>query len=278
MKAEPSFPRLKVVELSRLHHHEEHDPARVDRLMASLNEDGVLRNPLVVAVRGGAHIVLDGVSRSLALRRMGIPCAAAQVVDDGAGCVRLETWNHVLIGPPADRILKGLLQIPDMSMRSVSLPCLRRSLARGESMLGILLCDGRCYGFQSTSAAPQRSQSLCELVGTYREVAEVHRTTETDLPALATQHPQMSALVLFPRIRNRDVTHAALNHTKLPMGITRHLIRGRALGLNIPLELLASNSSLEAKDARLQEAVRDRLRGNGIRLYPEATYVFDEAG
>jgi len=155
---------------------------------------------------------------------------------------------------------------------------LRHSLARRESILGVVLRDGEVYGLHSTMREADLAQRLCQTVAAYRDRAEVQRTSETDLSALLSRYPDMSALVLFPHIRVQDVTHAALNNSKLPMGITRHLIRGRALGLNIPLTLLAGDSSLEEKNARLQDMVCERIQKGGVRLYQEATYRFDEVG
>ena len=93
---------------------------------------------------------------------------------------------------------------------------------------------------------------------------------------LFTVHPGLTAVVVFPPFTPDDVRRCACNEVKLPMGITRHLIRGRALGVNVPLDLLAGDGSLEQKNAWLQEDIQSRLRQNKVRLYEEPTFVFDE--
>ena len=60
------------------------------------------------------------------------------------------------------------------------------------------------------------------------------------------------------------------------MGVTRHLISGRALGVNVPLVLLAGDRPLEEKNAWLHGHLQNRLRRHMVRLYEEPTFVFDE--
>ncbi len=83
-------------------------------------------------------------------------------------------------------------------------------------------------------------------------------------------------IVAFPLFTPEDVTHFAQNDLKLPMGVTRHLISGRTLGLNVALDVLASDQTLEEKNSWLEDMVRDRIRRDNVRVYQEPTIVFDE--
>jgi hypothetical protein len=60
------------------------------------------------------------------------------------------------------------------------------------------------------------------------------------------------------------------------MGITRHVVAGRALGMDVPLEWLTDSQSLEAKNAWLNDLILQRLKANKVRLYQEPVFVFDE--
>jgi hypothetical protein len=58
----------------------------------------------------------------------------------------------------------------------------------------------------------------------------------------------------------------------IPAGITRHVILcGRALRVNLPLELLDGSRTLEEANALLQ----DHLSGLQPRVYQEPTILFD---
>lgn len=96
------------------------------------------------------------------------------------------------------------------------------------------------------------------------------------MPLLVKEYPNLSAVIAFPAYAPSDVVEIALNGSKIPMGVTRHLIPGRALGLNIPMEKFDDSSSLEEKNAWLDESIRQRLKVNKIRLYQEPVFVFDE--
>ena len=73
-----------------------------------------------------------------------------------------------------------------------------------------------------------------------------------------------------------DVIHCALNQTRLPTGITRHLVSGRALGVDVPLEVLRDERSLEQKNAWLQDMTLERIRRNKVRVYQEPVIIFDD--
>jgi hypothetical protein len=83
-------------------------------------------------------------------------------------------------------------------------------------------------------------------------------------------------LVVFPTFTKRDIVEVARAPVKLPTGITRHLIPGRALRLNVPLSVLTSPGDVAAKNRWLQEELHRKLLDHQIRYYPEATFLFDE--
>ncbi len=82
---------------------------------------------------------------------------------------------------------------------------------------------------------------------------------------------------MFPRYDPAEIMVAARDSELLPPGITRHIISGRALRLNYPLqELRYANVSLEEKNRQLKAWIQERLYAKRIRYYAEPTFVFDE--
>ena len=80
------------------------------------------------------------------------------------------------------------------------------------------------------------------------------------------EHPAQAAVVAL-----RSVQVAA--H---PAGITRHLIRGRALRLDVPIERLASGDSVAAKNRWLADWLGEKAAHRRVRYYEEPTVSFDE--
>jgi hypothetical protein len=85
------------------------------------------------------------------------------------------------------------------------------------------------------------------------------------------------AIVVFPHYEPAEILVAARDGVHLPPGITRHIIRGRAMRLNYPLDALQDNGdSLEVKNLQLQAWIQERSAAKRVRYYAEPTFLFDE--
>jgi hypothetical protein len=83
-------------------------------------------------------------------------------------------------------------------------------------------------------------------------------------------------LVLFPTISKVELIGFVRDGIHIPTGITRHLIPGRALGLNLPLGFLDEASSDEAKQDHFRRFVQDLERAGRIRYYEESVFLMSE--
>ena len=96
MQPEP-LPRLQLVPLDRCVLHESIDPQRVARLAAHLRAEDVLRNPPIVAAAANQPLmVLDGATRTTALRELGLLAAPVQLINYADERIELHTWAHLL--------------------------------------------------------------------------------------------------------------------------------------------------------------------------------------
>jgi len=279
--------RLRIVPLDRILLHEAHDAKRVERVMAAMRQDGYLRNPIIVTERQGHYVQLDGATRSMALGEMGMPCALVQIVSYADPEVSLSSWNHVLVDFPAQRLcaelgaLEGLDCVP-CNPAQIG-PALHARTApaavppgKRQALLGIISRDGEGLLVRVEGELKEQLGQLSSVVAVYRGRAEVRRVADLELGSLIGQHPDLSAVVGFAQLKPEDVVHCAFNRAKLPMGITRHLVGGRALGVDVPLEVLADERSLEAKNAWLEQMVLERIRRQKVRVYQEPVIVFDD--
>lgn len=278
MKLEPANLRLRFIALADALAHELDDPLRVKELAALIQRDGVLRHPALVAELGEQYLVLDGATRFSALRALGVRDVLAQVVDYADPAVQLSEWHHVIVGLPPNRLLAELADVEAVSLHPVPPAQAKRELALRQILACVVMANGQHYAVVADGqpSLAQQAHQLCQLAEVYRGAAEVHRTVELDLPALLTEYPSLSAVILYPRFTPGEVAALAQSEAKLPMSITRHVIAGRALGLNIPLDLLSDAKSLAEKNAWLETLLRDRLRVNKVRLYEEPVFLFDD--
>jgi hypothetical protein len=82
--------------------------------------------------------------------------------------------------------------------------------------------------------------------------------------------------MVFPSYKPHEILELALSGAKVPMGITRHIIPGRALRVNLPLEILEGAQSLPEKNAWLDGWLKDKMKNRNVRYYPEPVFLFDE--
>ncbi|MBI3243201.1 MAG: hypothetical protein HYZ49_13005 [Chloroflexi bacterium] len=280
MKLEPSAIQLRFVALGDLLLHEEHDPYRVKRLALTLKREGRLRNPPLVAELNRRYIVLDGATRTTALREMGYRDALVQIVDYYADTVQVSAWHHVVAGLSHNQLLSTLADVDGITLQPVDADTACRMLGTRDIIACVVMRNGQWFAVLGDGEADmdnnRRADLLCRLVAEYRGKVEVHRTVEIDLPMLAYEYPGLTAAITFPAYSPAEISEIAVSGAKLPMGITRHVVAGRALGLDVPLEMLSDSQPLADKNKWLNDQIMNRLKADKVRLYQEPVFVFDE--
>jgi len=270
---------LEIVSLDDVIVHEGIDPRRVERLVAALQRDGVLRSPPIVTRANDygrtRYIVLDGATRTSALRALGYRDALVQVVEYTSGNVALHSWYHLLEGISSVDFLAQVRQLPVRVILMHLYDALEAMDDR--SLLCVIgMHDRTVLGVQAEGDLIAQNALLNRIVDVYRGNANVHRVTTTQFEVLFHEHPNLAALVIFPDYAPSEVTRLALSGNLIPMGITRHLIGGRALGVNFDLNILAATLSLEEKNKFLNEWLTSRVRERKVRYYGEPVFVFED--
>lgn len=272
------LPDLRIVLATEIFAHEDSDPVRVERLVARLRDDGMLRNPPVAAPlpaslsptgSGRGYVVLDGANRAGALASLGITAIPLQVVDYDTPAVQLEVWHHFVVGAAelSSKISQSGMTVEAMSQREAEQGLADRTLA--------------CYVVTRDETLAVRSTSplgisLARVVAAYRGMSRIYRVQGGTHSDLVREYGTGGTLIVYPSFTKADILTFARAPVKLPTGITRHIIAGRALRLNLPLTALAGQDDVAEKNRWLTELIRQKLLDNRIRYYPEATFLFDE--
>jgi len=267
---------LRIVHMEELIGHEEVDPGRVDRLVRRFQSDGVLKNPPVVATSGPLHVVLDGATRVAALRKLGIRDVLVQVIEYDPTAIELDSWSHVIVGLLADELLTVVQGYEGLEVRATDLRTAKEALSGRKLLSYLLLPDGGVVTLAGGTDLEAEVALLNGMVGFYRSRAQVYRVMSADLDVLLDEYPDLSAVVVFRCYTCAEIMRTALNGAKLPMGVTRHHISGRALGLNVDLVMLDSDIPLEHKNLWLAALIKSRIKNKRVRFYPEPIFRFDE--
>ncbi len=267
---------LRIVRGDDIVLHEGQDSLVVKKLAARLKADRILRNPPIVAEADGRYIVLDGATRTGALKYLGVRDTAVQIVDYAARHICLDSWHHLIQGISPSDLLDEIASIDGLTVEHVDVAKAEHNLALHENLCYLILRNGAAYEVRGRYELELSVAKLNQVVDLYHGKAEVFRAVTTQLDILTREYPDLSMVVVFPRFTPVEVTRLALNGAKLPMGVSRHLIGGRAIGVNIPLERLESDESLEEKNVWLSKWLMEKIHERKVRFYQEPVFVFDE--
>lgn len=274
----PSLPHLDILPIESLILHEDHDVQRSMPLIEKLRAAGILRNPpIVMPLTDGTnrYMVLDGANRVTSLQEMEFPHIVAQVVQADDPNVNLQTWNHVVWGMKPTSLMSGFRKLKGLSVikvdthKSVDAPIY--------VPVNIRLPDGKLYLLSEEPAdLSNHIHTLHAIVNTYKSCASLDRTSQTLIDSFREIHEDLAALIIFPRFKIPTLLKLAGRRIVLPTGITRFAVSPRALHLNYPLHELSSGKPIEYKRDYLKMWVDERVKKKGVRLYSEATFLFDE--
>ncbi len=283
--SQPDFrlPDLRFVPTEAVFPHEYHDLQRTMPLVERLRESGTLKNPPIVTQVGDGmrveprFVVLDGANRSTAARAAGWPHILVQCVRYESPSVELHTWFHALTADARETLEQGMATIKGMDFGRQDRMHARAMLARREALACVVLNEGDVIVVRGGRTLHERNELLNALVHLYQDRVPYTRVTSDSLSAARKEHPEVQALVIFPRFDPAEVIDLASAGEFLPAGITRHLIRWRALRVNIPIALCEDTTmSLDQKNEWLAHWTQDRLTKREVRFYEEPTVLYDE--
>lgn len=273
-----SLPNLHILPLESLILHEEHDLQRSQPLMEKLRAAGILRNPpMVMPLMDGTkrYMVLDGANRVTSLQEMEFPHIVAQVVEADDPHVNLQTWNHIVWGMSTRTLMSELRKLKGLDVVKVD-P--KKSVDAPKYLpVQIRLPDGKLHMLiESPSDLSSHIRTLHNIVNIYKTRASLDRTSQTRINSFKGVHEELTALIIFPHFKIRTVLKLAGRKVVLPTGITRFTVSPRALHLNYPLHELSSGKPIEYKKNYLKQWIEERVKNKNVRLYSEATFLFDE--
>ena len=267
---------LRVVPMDKVMPHEHFDQKRVDRLANRIEEDGMLGNPpVVVESDDGRYIVLDGATRTTAMKQLGYKHGIVQVIstEDGLG---LHTWYHVICQIDVDVLLDLLQTLPDVRMEVSDIDEVADKMFEYGGLCYVQTVDNRVFLIYPSQKV-NRLEALNQFTEAYIEAGHVDRTLNSNILSLKNEYDALAAVVIFPEYTVNQVMQATLSSGRLfPAGITRFIIPGRILRLNADLSVLKSDVSLREKNRWLHELLVEKQGKGGIRFYGEPVYLLDE--
>jgi phosphoglycerate dehydrogenase-like enzyme len=270
-----NFLSLQVLPLDKVIPHERVDPERVARLRQVLKKDMKLKNPPVVTEWQECYVVLDGATRVTALKEMGFQYIVAQVVAHNDGKITLQAWSHVKQGIEVEDLFRSLSSLPEIRLTPANLDFIQDMMVEQGGLCYLIFPNKKAFVIEATPGC-NRLDALNKLVTTYIEGGQVARTTHSDFAAVKHKFPDMSGLFVFPTFSVDQVLQISKAGKVLPAGITRFIIPGRVLRVNIDLKRLAKDESAALKSVWLNQVISNLQVNHRIRYYEEPVYLLDE--
>jgi L-serine kinase (ATP) / ParB family transcriptional regulator, heme-responsive regulator len=246
---------LRLVNIGQLELHEDHEPSRLTATCAAIQDEGVLRHPLLaVQSSSGSYLVLDGVHRTKTLEALGCKRAPVQVVSPEE--VILQSWVHqVSKGFWMSEVFEDpYLHITPLKKKETAL------LAEVEEADG-----NRLYIYPATGAGEkERMEAWRRLVKAYSSRHAVTRIPpdEAEPPAkgrVLVRHAPASLAMVKETVRRGEV---------MPAGVTRFIVPNRLLNVRVPLDFLTR----EKPNLDQWQQFCSQLEGN-LRHYTESVYL-----
>ena len=263
---------LRIVPLDTLVLHEKEEDGRREKLRERITAEGVLRNPIITANIGNGDqlLILDGVHRYFALKDLKCRDALVQVVNYLSDNIQLYTWCRLITN-----LSSFLKKIETLGLRV-------REVEEKDAVT--VLESGKAYGYVRTADGPSmliegdklslndKTEKLQQILNSHNGLSRV-RCEEID------QHIRSEDVeggLVVEAYTKSDVLELARSKTKLPAGTTRHIIPDRVLNIDVSLDLLKANMSIEDKNKDLADRINKLAAEGRIRYYPEPVWLFDE--
>jgi len=269
------LPNLKIVRVDKLRLHETVDPSRVAKLKKIISQADLFTNPPIVSYMPSIdkYLVLDGANRTTCLRELNYKYILVQVVQYSMPEVNLLTWNHFVSGISLKNILENNSQINFKKIQSSA--AAKKMISKGQAVA--YLTDGKSiYTANCSDGFKEKISILNSIVGIYKGKYVFNRVLGDDYKDLKKEYPKDNVLFVFNKFVHRDIVNVTKMRLYVPSGITRHIIQGRALRVDIPLEWLNGEFSLTVSNDKLKKLIQERMPLGKIRYYNEPTYIFND--
>jgi L-serine kinase (ATP) / ParB family transcriptional regulator, heme-responsive regulator len=283
MAASELRPELRLVRTEAVRFHEHAERRRTVRLMERIRAEGVLRNPPIVAdMHDGHYLLLDGANRVSAFVELGYSHIPVQVVDYGERAVQLKGWHHLLLEGGTLELRAAYAALPGVAVRPAPRAQLATLLELRQVFAVLVESESAAWGLYPAAAAAEieiheRIRVLEAVVGAYEGQSRLERVKLADYEQL----PQVIQSVrhqvcLFPVLRKEELLHLAAQGVLIPTGLTRHIIPGRALGINLELAFILAGTPEAEKLAHFQAFVNGLGMQGRIRFYEESVFIMNE--
>lgn len=271
--------QIEVILIKDILVHEELDPSNSKELINFLKKSQTLSNPIIVASLGGKkYLQLDGMNRIHSFKTLGIKTITAQIVDyNDQEKIELSSWLHILKGDIKE-FLNFIKKDKSLIVSQGKMDQVGHRYIKEKDFgrLCSIVTDKKEVFFISTGGNfSEKIKRMNYLVSFYKNNlsrgALPYTLNHDSIKKFFKQYSDDNIIVIFPTFTPQQIIESAKSGVLLPTGITRHLVKGRVLNIDLPLSLFNNKKSPKEQNEE-QDKILLKKRS---RLYEEATVNFE---
>lgn len=271
---------VAILDIDSLYLHEETIPQLLEQLTQSIKAKGLIMHPIIVD--RNSLVVLDGVHRVAALRKLGIKRIPACLVDYNNPHIKVGSWYRTIIGASREHIIKQVelaksvpIKIGQLDEGSIGVP----------PAVALIRFRDKDFLVSSSFYNLREAYNIIERIEERLKAGGLRIRYETERDALENlRKRRVDAVLCTPRLSKQEIIKSALSGQVFASKATRHIIPARVMNLNVPLNLLKDEKrSLSEVNEELSHMLQERhlkrvLPGSLLddRRYEEELYIFEE--
>jgi len=276
------YPRMKIVPIDKCLAHEGIVKKWVDRIAFNILDHGIFKNPIIVAKEKDHYVVIDGMHRFAAFKKLELRDILVCEVDYLSDKIVLESWDAFTFKP-----LGALTFLEDLFSDNkdyVINECADLNTARAELLerKHLLIAGDKDGKFYTLDKKDGDIEHLLDELIHVTEIADAEIDARNlrvlyvanSLSDEQFENSDAASMILRPQFRKEEVIERTLNRQLFPRKSTRHLIPERPLRVDLDLSLMRANIDLDIKNRLLDEHLKWCFESDRVRFYPESVYVF----
>jgi hypothetical protein len=273
------FPDIRVISIEDLLFHELAEPKRVLKLEKRIRSDGYLKNPITVGRTpecSSKYLLIDGVHRVAALRSLGVSHITAHVLDYFDSGVKVDTWCHLIHNVKANELLSKINKIPNLNLEQTNFKRANSLLKQKKIACCLLFGNKNAFIVNSVDDLQKRTATLIEVMKAGFRSSAVTRGSETEAKFLLKRRKKANAVLMIPKFEKEEIVNLAMKGTRLPPGVTRHILPLRVLNFRVDLGFFGKNGTLDNKNKKIKKMLECWMEDGKTRFYPESVLIFDD--
>ncbi|MEM3420853.1 MAG: ParB N-terminal domain-containing protein [Candidatus Hadarchaeum sp.] len=231
--------------------HEEIIPRMLDQLILDMKQNAEVRNPIVVD--RNTSVVLDGMHRVAAIKKLGCRYLPACLVDYRSPRIQVGCWYRVVQDWVSDARLLNIFISLGLSVEPSSFDSALNEL-EARRATAALFTARNCHLIRAPKTDIVESYRWVKRFESIAEEQGLHIGYEMEHDAeWQVRSGKCSAALLVPRTTKDEVIRTALSGMVFTHKTTRHILPARPVNVNVPLDWLMGEKPMEEVERLLVE-------------------------